>query len=126
MNISHFLRFALGGMLIFIYELGVTVFLTEKLHLWHMYSFALALLSGLFLLFLYHYKITFQSHFKATDLLKFIVVYCSTYLLAWIFLLLATQFSFHYIPSITVISLFISLLNYYANKYLVFNQGPIS
>ena len=117
---SSYLLFALGGLLVFLYEILITIILTEFFKMWVMYSYALALLSGLVLLYFYHSYITFSISHSSDNLLRFFLLYLCTYIIAWIIVLSATNFGLHYVSSIFIVSILLSVINYHANKKWVF------
>lgn len=120
---SSYFTFAIGGILVFLYEIIVTILITEIWDVWYMFSYALALCSGLFISFYYHSRVTFCHCLDAkTKIMGFGINYIFVFLIAWITVLLATKLGLHYIISIVLISLLCSLLNYYFNKKLVFEE----
>ena len=119
---GNFVKFALGGISIFIYEIIVTVLLTELLAIHFLFSYALSLISGLGLLFLYHTYYTFDlNQHSLRSLGRFLSVYFGMYLIAWVGVYIFTLFEYHYLWAIVVMSIACSFLNYEINKRWVFN-----
>ena len=117
---SSYFLFAWGGIVTFLYELIVTIILTEFFDWWVMYSYAFALISGLGLLFLYHSYVTFSIKLHSWRLIKFVSLYGCLYIVAWILVWTATKMGYHYLPSIIIISILLSLASYEVNKKWVF------
>ena len=124
---SKFLLFAVGGIAVFIYEILVTILLFELFHIRIIYSYGFALLSGLGILFLYHSKVTFKlKEHPWQNLGKFVSLYVAVYIVAWAAVLISIHFGHHYLPSIVLVSLVCSLLNYKVNQKFIFNGKKVS
>ncbi|PIN87576.1 hypothetical protein COV12_03070 [Candidatus Woesearchaeota archaeon CG10_big_fil_rev_8_21_14_0_10_32_24] len=122
----RFLIFSFGGTIVFLYEILATILLTEFLGVWHMYSYAFALISGLILLLLFHTYVTFGHNcLKLKCIRRFLITYGFAYLISWPLVLSLTQMGLHYLVSIIVISAMISLASYYFNKNWVFKKIKI-
>lgn len=119
---KQYLLFSAGGIGVFGYEILVTVLLTELFHLWHMYSYAISLITGITLLFFYHSYITFKkTKHLPTKIFRYIITYSLTYLLSWILVLFTTQkIKIHYLLSIGMIAILLSFITYHINKKWTF------
>ncbi len=114
----RYVCFLFGGGLSLIINLLITYALTEFFHLWHMASFALALMFEIIFLFIYHSLVTFK---KKGKFLVFIFVILVISLLNWSFVYLFSEIlGVYYLISIVVVAGLISLLNYLLNKKFVF------
>jgi len=118
-----YLVFCIGGSAVFFYELGMTIFLTEVLKLWHMYSYSFALLSGVVFLFAYHKNITFhKKKHPYRNFTKFIGIYAIAYVSYWISVYLLTSINVHYVIAITAVTATLSIFTYTTNRFWVFNR----
>lgn len=118
LDLYRYFKFIFGGGLSLILNLMVTYFLTEILLFWHMFSFAIALGLEIIFLFLYHSVFTFKKrgHFG-----RFVIIVLFISGLNWLAVyLLSVILGIHYIPSIVISALIISILNYFLNKKIVF------
>lgn len=123
MNNDEFITFSLGGLVIFLYELLLTVVLTELFGIWFMYSYFFALLTGLGFLFLFHFYITFNmKKVRFFHIEKFLVNYLIMYFFSFFLVLVVTSKGIHYLISIILISIIVSILNYFINKTWVFQE----
>lgn len=115
--------FCIGGISVFLIEVIMTIILTEFFHIWHMYSYALSLILGLVILFAYHSFITFENLRNIlNNFSRFTAVYFSSYIASWILVLIITHLGLHYIISIIIISISLSIFTYKINKKWVFNN----
>ncbi len=117
-NWYGYFKFLFGGGLSLILNLTVTYLLTEFFQLWHMLSFAIALCTEILFLFGYHSLVTFRTKGKFW---VFLIVILFISALNWVGVYLASVvLEIHYIISIVIVALIISVLNYFLNKRLVF------
>lgn len=122
---SHpFTWFSIGGFLCFIYDIIVTVLLTEIFDIWYMLSYAIALLTGLVFLYFFHSFFTFEKLDRIERrMFKFFVVMASSYFLNWLIVYIFTEFYYyHYFPSIISVTIVLSFFNYYINNKWVFRK----
>ena len=118
-DLYKYLKFLFGGGLSLLLNLGITYSLTEFLHLWHMFSFAIALGCGIFFLFVYHSYVTFR---KKGNFWLFAVVILFISGLNWLAVYLLTEIlALPYLIAIVLAAGVISLLNYGINKTIVFS-----
>ena len=110
----------MGGFLVFLYEILLTIFLVEVFDWWYVYAYLVALLSGMVFLFLYHSRITFQKGLRLLYWAKFFLLYSFIYLIALMIVVIAALLRIHYIFSILLSSISLSLLSYHANRKWVF------
>lgn len=116
-------KFLFGGGLSLMLNLAITFLLTEKLQLWHMLSFALALSVEILFLFIYHSLVTFEQwgkffHFVAVILFISGVNWLGVYVLS-------VLLSLPYLLAIIVVALMVSILNYGLNRKWVFSPRKL-
>ncbi len=117
-NWYRYFKFLCGGGLSLLLNLTVTYLLTEVFHLWHMLSFAIALCLEILFLFGYHSMVTFRTKGKFW---VFVIVILFISALNWVGVYLASVvLGIHYLASIVIVALIISVLNYFLNKKIVF------
>ena len=113
-----YVTFLFGGGLSLLLNLGITYSLTEYLHLWHMFSFAVALGCEIFFLFVYHSYVTFRKNGRFW-LFAAVIIFISS--LNWLAVYLLTEILvLPYLIAIVLSAGVISLLNYGINKIVVF------
>lgn len=114
---------AVGSFSTFLYESLTTIILTEFLGVPHRISYAVALVTGLILLFTYYKHIVFQVRGKEIMRFpKFIATYVTSYIVNWALVAIISMF-IHYMIAIVVISLLLFPLNYYVNDIWVFTKN---
>lgn len=116
----RYFTFIVGGGISLLINLSITFILTEFFKLWHMYSYTIALSVEILFLFTYHTHITFKArgHFA-----KFVGIVLLITLLNWIGVyVISVVIGINYLISIILVSLMISVLNYYLNKIWVFSS----
>lgn len=117
-DLYRYIKFLFGGGLSLLLNLGITYIFTEFLHLWHMLSFAIALLCEILFLFVYHSSVTFRKNGKFWTFTA-VILFISG--LNWLFVYFLTEIlSLQYLIAIVLAAGVISLLNYVINKKLVF------
>jgi putative flippase GtrA len=117
----RYILFCVGGILVFLFDVLATIVLTEFFNIWHMYSYAFALVLGTLILFIYHLIVTFNDRNNLLNkFFRFVILYIVSYVIAWLFVFIATHIGVHYVISIIIISLFLSFINYKLNKNWVF------
>ena len=117
-DLFRYIKFLFGGGLSLLLNLGITYVLTEYFQIWHMFSFAIALICEIFFLFAYHSVVTFRKNGKFW-LFVLVILFISA--LNWLAVYLLTEvFSLPYLIAIVLAAGVISLLNYGINKRLVF------
>ena len=121
---SQFIRYAVGGSIIYWAEVFLTVTITELTGLWFIYSFLISLVLGLVALFFFHKHITFECRsIKNITVLYFIIVTLMVYV-GWfttsyvLHALITTHYLFVMIGS----SLPFSLAGYFVNKLWIFRS----
>lgn len=114
-KILIFIKYTFGGALSYGLKITITIFLTEVLGWYYLYSFIIALLIALAQGFWYSSRITFQ----ASGNFYYYLFYCLFFHGLDIFLVkfFTEILNFHYLISISIISLFIFLA-----KFLVFDK----
>jgi putative flippase GtrA len=119
---SMYIRFSLGGLLLFGFEYLLTFVLTEFVYINHRISYAFSLATGLYILFFYHKNVTFKlkKHTK-TMMLRFFGVYILSYSANWLFVLLLTM-EMNYLIAIPIVTFMLSFVDFFANKHLVFRK----
>ena len=123
-DLSRYMTFLFGGGVSLLLNLMVTYGLTEYLHFWHMFSFAVALTLELFFLFIYHSLVTFKKkgHFF---LFVMVILFIST--LNWVSVyMLSELWNIRYVFSIIIAAGVISLLNYLINRNVVFKDEKMN
>jgi len=114
MDFKKYFTFIFGGGVGFIINISVTIFFTEIVGFWHMFSYAIGLTGNVTWNFVFHSFITFQTHdlvwkrFSNFMIVTTIIV-LSNYALVFI---TTTIFNFNYIVSITVITFILSFANF--------------
>lgn len=131
MSLREFFRsrsyvyFFSGSISVSIFELILTIYLTETFNIWYLYSYSLSLLVGLILLYLFHASITFnrskENLFK--DFFKFFILYLNSFVMSIFFVFLTTKVGLHYMYSVILISALLSIFNYKMNKRWVFAKN---
>jgi putative flippase GtrA len=122
MDFKKILIALIGSFFVFLFELSFTIFFTEFLKLSHFISYALALLSGLFLLFYYHRRFTFKvKNISGQHVLKFFSFYGSLYLFNWLIVSFLSLF-FNYIYVIISVSFVLWPVQYLVNSKWVFKK----
>ncbi len=121
-HLKKYAVFSFGGMLSFLYELIMTVFLTEVFHIWHMLSYAIAIITGLLLLFMFHATITFSDQISTNRLHRFYLTYLAAGSVNWFLVLLITRAGIRYTIAITGITALMSVVTYVTNRYWVFGD----
>ncbi len=120
LELRMYLKFIVGGSLSTLLNLAITYLLTEVGHVWHMLAFAIALGIEIIFQFLYHSVITFKKKGKATLFLLVILLISD---LNWILVyIISVKWRWHYLTSIILAALIISIINFYLNRYLVFRS----
>jgi putative flippase GtrA len=115
--------FSIGGIVIFSIEYLFTAFLTEVLGLWHMLSYAIALLVSLVLYFFYHSHVTFKVYdHRLKRFSEFCITFFGSMICAWILVFLVTALGIIYLKAIPVIAAIMAIINYFINKYWVFGS----
>jgi len=95
---NQFTVFLIGGIAVFLYELLLTIILTEFFGVWFIYSYIISLFTGLVFLFIYHCYITFDQ--KKIDLIqmeKFLINYIIMYFFSFFLVLIVTSNGIHYL-----------------------------
>ena len=131
-----YLKFSIGGGVISISELILTVILTEFFSVWYIYSYIIALSIGSLALFFYHRYITFTGHnTPKRRYLKFLLFSAFVYLLNIIFLYFLSRyteyliqaynltnpiFHYHYAFLILIIAIPFSIVHFLINKKYIF------
>ena len=134
--IVSYLTYAIGGAVISLMELLLTIILTEFYNMWYIYSYIIALFTGSLVLFFYHRHITFQSHNAPKRRYpKFLLFLGSVYVINITALYLLSRiaeyligsfnlthpfFHYHYVVLIIIIAIPSSLLGFYLNKKHIF------
>jgi putative flippase GtrA len=115
--------FFIGGFLVFLIELGLTILLTEQLFVPVRISYFTSLTIGLFFLYFFHKKITFRIKraSKIKDYEKFIFTYTLSYFSNWLIVSLLI-IRINYMIVIPLVSLSLGVLNYLINRYWVFTK----
>ena len=122
MFIKNFAVFGVGGMVIFIFELFLTILLTEHFEVKYYNSFAIALFIGTVLLYFYHSSITFPNSRKKRYH-YFFFTYTFSGALFWFLSILVTKMvKLHYSLGIILTAVPISIINFSINKYIVFKS----
>ncbi|MFH1440002.1 MAG: GtrA family protein [Candidatus Woesearchaeota archaeon] len=119
---SKFLKYVIGGTLIYWVEVFLTATITEISGLWFIYSFMISLVCGMIMLFYFHKHVTFEcKKDKNATFAYFILITLFVYT-GWFFTsyVVHTIYPTHYLLSIIVSSMPFSLLGYYLNKRFVF------
>jgi len=116
--------FSIGAILIFLIQITIAIVLTEIFHIWHMYSYAIALVCDILLLYIYHSFITFKGWNRMpNNFARFLLLYIFSYTLSWLLVFAITHLGIYYIPSIIFVSMIMSILNYNINKRWVFSYN---
>mgnify|MGYP001595444518 CR=1 FL=1 len=117
-DLYKYVKFLFGGGLSLLLNLGITFFLTEFLHLWHMFSFGIALGCEIIFLFAYHSYVTFKKNGRFLAFTTLILFISG---LNWSFVyFLTTFFPLPYLIAIVLSAGIISVLNFVINKRFVF------
>lgn len=118
---KRYLIFSIGGIIIFLFEILSTILFTELFNIHYMYSYGASLFIGMVFLFFYHMFITFNipnDHFKR--FFRFMIINSIYFIAALFFVYILTEIGLHYIMSITISSIILSIINYCVNKNWVF------
>lgn len=120
---TRYAHFALGGFLLFLFELGSTFFMKEYLGMSVMLAYAIALAVGLLLLFYYHLMITFGVKKQKYMRRKFFFLYLISYVVNWNLVTALVYLGFNYLLSITAVSAILSLADFLISKRWVFKNA---
>lgn len=119
---KRLITFLFGNHLAFLGGILLTWILTEAFHIWYMMSYGISLFIGFLFIFLFHHYITFEiesdsySHFPL-----FMIITVTSNVISWFFVYLTTHFlTSHYIITIVLVSIPMSLVYYNLNKKFVF------
>lgn len=117
---KKYLIFIFGGGMSMLLNLGITYAFTDYVGLWHMYSYTIALFCELIFLFVYHTYITFRTR---GNFIKFALVILLVSALNWLGVYFTSIIlKIHYLISIILVALIISVLNYTINRLFVFKK----
>ena len=119
---KRLITFLFGNHLVFLSGLLITWTLTEVFHVWHMFSYGSSLVLGMIFAYFFHHYITFEltknSHRRIS---MFMIITSVNYACSWILVYLITKFFHgHYILTIIVVSIPLSLMYYKLNRKFVF------
>lgn len=119
---KRLITFLFGNHLAFLGEILLTWILTEALYMHYMISYGASLLLGWIFVFLFHHYITFEIESDSyTHFPLFIIITIASNVISWVFVYLITHFlTSHYIITIILVSIPMSLIYYILNKKLVF------
>lgn len=122
--VKSFIRYCVGGSLIYWLQIFFAATLIELSDLDYHYALLIALISGWFLTYYYHKYVTFGSNSKSKKtalyfMLVMISIYVGWYGLSFI---LERYTSIHYFIITIISSIPFSLAGFFINKYYVFKK----
>ena len=119
---GRYLVFITGGGTGMLINLCLTYVLTEFVHLWYMFSYAIGQTVNLLFNFFYHRHITFTVTSRAKERFgKFFLVSLAVISISWLLVLLITEYlNLYYILSIVIVAFFVSIVDFLINKSWVF------
>lgn len=119
---KRLITFLFGNHLAFLFEILLTWILTESLHLWYMLSYGFSLISGWAFVYFFHHYITFElTHDSYSKFPLFMLITIANNVSSWFFVYLITHFfTSHYIITIILVSLPMSLVYYKLTKKFIF------
>ena len=119
---KRLITFLFGNHLVFLSGLLITWILTEVFHVWHMFSYGSSLILGMIFAYFFHHYITFElTEDSYRHISIFMVITSINYACSWILVYLITNFfQGHYILTIIIVSIPMSLIYYKLNRRFVF------
>lgn len=124
---KRLITFLFGNHLAFLGEILLTWILTEAFYMHYIFSYGISLIIGWIFVFLFHHYITFEIKSDSYRRLPlFIVITAISNTLSWFLVYLLTQLlnqhflHRHYIMTIIIVSIPMSLIYYILNKKFVF------
>lgn len=117
------ITYLFGNQITFLAQLILTFILTEAFHIWYMLSYGISLIFGLGMMFLYHKHITFNLKDTANKhFILFSIIMLGNFIASWILVYLITTILpfLHYIITIIIISIPLSIITYRMIKRIVF------
>jgi putative flippase GtrA len=132
-----YLKFLFGGWLTTLIELIITFTITELFGVWFIYSYACASISASFFSFFYHRHVTFNMIIRKRTILKYWIILAIILSLTITILYFVSGFvdnyilmhnlstlpliKYHYLLLIVLVSIPISILNFFLNMYHIFS-----
>lgn len=122
--LQQYIKYIGGTWLIGVVEIIFTVLITEWFNIWFFYSYFIALICGMVVLFFYHNNVTFDIktyNFKRMISFMFFMSLITLFNLAGVYLLVE-KVHINYILAIMLVGIFTSLSGYTFNKKVLFKQ----
>lgn len=120
---KRLITYLFGNQITFLAQLILTFILTETLHIWYMGSYGISLIVGLGFMFWYHKQITFSIKDTSNKhFIVFAVIMIGSFIVSWILVYLITSILpfLHYILTIILVSIPVSIFTYKIIKRVVF------
>lgn len=121
--LKQYIIFIIGGAIGLLISMIVTYILTEFFNIFYMLSYAVSMIFTFFIMFMYHSYITFKGFkYNHKRFIKFVVISIILVFANWGLVYIVTElFKIHYLISIFLVTLFLSIINYTLNKLFIFN-----
>ncbi len=126
--VTRFLIFVTGGGLGWLLNIAVTVLLSRFFGVWQMLAYAVGLVFNIAFNFSFHKYITFGVKTKLHRSVIFVIITLVIVAANWLLVYLFTEVLYQDLPTFVfaavsfVVTLFLSIINFAANKLFVFRH----